>query len=237
MDKTCDECTATFTTRTKSPSRERFCGDKCYRKFWNRITTRRRNPPREIRSRDCAVCGINFTPDRQHPLARTCSVKCSQRRVALALAVERASLCDLSARPCKECGTPFAPTKFTWKWRLYCSSKCAQKVGSRNFVQRHPARVIASSRRGRWNGNWKRALERDGRTCQMCGKTDRLRVHHIDGSGEGDSPNHDLGNLQTLCQKCHSRVHTITYCIIEGKCFVYGEVFKLLGIREVFLDA
>lgn len=236
MDKTCDQCKSTFATRTKSPNRERFCGEKCYGRFWNGVE-RQKRLLRHVPPRDCASCGVRFAPDRQHPFAKTCSVKCSQRNSMADRADERAGARDLSERACKECGTSFVPNKFSWKWRLYCSKKCAAKVGSRNYALRHKDRVTANSRRGRWKGNWQRALDRDGRKCQGCGATERLRVHHRDGSGEGDSPNHDLDNLQTLCQKCHSLAHTITYRIIDGEVVVSGLVFQLLGVSTVKVSA
>ena len=236
MDKTCDECKSTFTTRTKSPGRERFCGDKCYRKFWNRASHRARHPAHPVVDRLCACCGISFRPDDQHPFAKTCSIKCSQRRVALEIADERAAARDTSPKPCKECGTPFVASKFSWKWRIYCSQKCAVKVASRNYALRHSERVKAAgvrSNRLRWGGNHAAALERDGHQCRSCGAVEHLHVHHRDGSGEGDSPNHDLDNLQTLCTTCHKRVHTIVYRIIDGEVVVSGLVFQLLGVKTV----
>lgn len=47
-------------------------------------------------------------------------------------------------------------------------------------------------------------LDRDGHTCQVCGSTKHLKVHHIESrlSG-GDAPN----NLVTLCDTCHDAYH------------------------------
>lgn len=54
------------------------------------------------------------------------------------------------------------------------------------------------------------ARERDGNTCQICGKEadDRnLDVHHITPVRKYDSPEdaNELDNLITLCRKCHFR--------------------------------
>lgn len=73
----------------------------------------------------------------------------------------------------------------------------------------------AATRRHRekthFGGNWKRALDRDNRTCQQCGaKPETVHVHHIDGLGSNLPPeqqNNELENLVTLCASCHARVH------------------------------
>ena len=64
-------------------------------------------------------------------------------------------------------------------------------------------------RRARGTYAWKTARaaaqRRDGFRCQQCGLSNRravLQVHHIDGN----SQNHDLSNLVTLCHACHAKV-------------------------------
>jgi len=55
-------------------------------------------------------------------------------------------------------------------------------------------------------------LGRDNRQCRLCGKArnDRdLMIHHIDHSGQTDDPNHDMGNLVTLCRSCHFHLHRL----------------------------
>lgn len=236
MDKSCDECGSTFTTRSKSPNRERFCGKKCYRKFWNRITHRARHPARVLEPRSCISCGAVFTPDCKHSFAKTCSPKCSVKHQSEKQRVALAAKRDLSPRPCKECGGLFSPHKNAWRWRRYCSEKCSRKVSGRAFAERYPERILANEkkqRNKRLGGNWFAALERDGHKCQMCGTTRALHVHHLDGSGETDSPNHQLENLQTLCRSCHKQVHTITYRIVDGEIVVSCTMFKLLGLNSV----
>lgn len=48
-------------------------------------------------------------------------------------------------------------------------------------------------------------LIRDGYACVKCGSKDKLQVHHIwhHKYGGGD----DIGNLETLCLKCHIDEH------------------------------
>lgn len=59
-----------------------------------------------------------------------------------------------------------------------------------------------------FGGNREEALQRDDYKCTICGNIGkRLAVHHIDESGKSENPNNELGNLQTLCQVCHTRLH------------------------------
>lgn len=54
------------------------------------------------------------------------------------------------------------------------------------------------------------ASERDNHTCQECGSTEDVAVHHIvDASKGGDK--FALDNLRTLCEKCHYEEHGWTY--------------------------
>lgn len=60
--------------------------------------------------------------------------------------------------------------------------------------------------------NFFKARERDGFACRICGRTEKLHVHHIDGHGERDingkrqTPNNAIENLITLCGGCHSSI-------------------------------
>jgi hypothetical protein len=57
-----------------------------------------------------------------------------------------------------------------------------------------------------WRPARRAALERDGQTCQVCGaRPKRINVHHIVPFGL--VLKHELTNLITLCEPCHSRVH------------------------------
>lgn len=66
------------------------------------------------------------------------------------------------------------------------------------------------------NSPRQKAKERDHFQCQICGKTTRLQVHHIDEMGEREFNSHtrrkasdvnnSLNNLVTLCRHCHNSV-------------------------------
>lgn len=46
-------------------------------------------------------------------------------------------------------------------------------------------------------------LERDNNTCQKCGSTDDIHIHHIDWNKD----NNELDNLILLCNSCHLTLH------------------------------
>lgn len=100
--------------------------------------------------------------------------------------------------------------------------------------------------------NWKKiksyawnfkCLERDKYTCQVCGKKDRILVHHKDNSRKTGHMNNRLDNLITLCHHCHAKEHgfnegirkeernqAIMELITSG--LSYAEVGNLFGISR-----
>ena len=62
-----------------------------------------------------------------------------------------------------------------------------------------------------WQARRRKALQRDGYTCQMCGlKSTRVDdvwfdIDHIVPKSDGGG--HELDNLQTLCPSCHAKKH------------------------------
>lgn len=60
-----------------------------------------------------------------------------------------------------------------------------------------------------WLKKRETVLERDGRQCQDCGKSESdaesLHVHHNIPFSEGGG--HELDNLRTLCKFCHTQFH------------------------------
>lgn len=50
--------------------------------------------------------------------------------------------------------------------------------------------------------------EKYNRKCSECGSQDYLAIHHIDRSGQSDNPNNSLENLQLICRRCHSSLHS-----------------------------
>jgi len=57
----------------------------------------------------------------------------------------------------------------------------------------------------RWREAREEVLKRDGYRCVRCGSTEELHVHHILERRKGGE--HKLGNLITLCRRCHQKEH------------------------------
>jgi len=69
-----------------------------------------------------------------------------------------------------------------------------------------PYKLIQEQKR--FGGNRIKALERDNYSCQICGSTEKILVHHIDRTGRGSlNHNNNLDNLITLCRRCHIKEH------------------------------
>jgi len=62
-----------------------------------------------------------------------------------------------------------------------------------------------------WDRRRKKVYQRDNYSCQNCGRTGgprgsaKLHAHHVVPKSKGGS--HKLSNLQTVCAKCHSKIH------------------------------
>lgn len=61
----------------------------------------------------------------------------------------------------------------------------------------------------RYGGNKEKVLERDSYKCTKCGNINDLIIHHIDESGQTETPNNSMDNLTTLCRPCHLKLHNI----------------------------
>lgn len=194
--------------------------------------------------RKCDVCDAEFdaiTRNFGRGRQRYCSAKCRStannrrywRRRNAQKTIEELTLA------CVVCGVGFISDKYHPN-ALTCSVSCNEsRMNSQrrlDFKKRENEKkpeFAKYSRRGKWGGNWVAALERDGHKCTICDSSRGLHVHHRDGSGESDSPNHKVENLQTLCNTCHRRIHTITYRVIDDEVVLSGIVFSLLGITKV----
>ena len=93
----------------------------------------------------------------------------------------------------------------------FCGFQCYADWQKENMKgQNNPAWTGQSDNdRGsaHYHSQRQKALERDGRRCRACGAEDDLEAHHkIPWAPNQESP-HALGNLATLCGKCHRRLH------------------------------
>jgi len=56
-----------------------------------------------------------------------------------------------------------------------------------------------------WEKKRTAVLARDNHTCQLCGSSAQLNVHHM--RGYKDIPNESIDDLVTLCSFCHTQEH------------------------------
>lgn len=76
-----------------------------------------------------------------------------------------------------------------------------------NCEKRHIPLVEDYANNKRYNGNYYLVMQRDRYQCAMCGSTDNLCVHHIDGYDEQKPENSNMEKMIVLCRSCHSHVH------------------------------
>ncbi len=186
----------------------------------------------------CVICRKEFLAPIWRPEALTCGVACNNKRQDTARRQRTRERHDFGPRNCPECSKEFSPEPYRGGFpRVYCSKVCQSRKSGRDHARRHraanPDADKAYRRRIRLDGNWLPALERAGYSCELCGQVEKLYVHHKDGSGETESPNHDLDNLMVLCSKCHTQIHEINFRIIDGKLYVTGTIFDVMKVDNV----
>jgi 5-methylcytosine-specific restriction endonuclease McrA len=90
---------------------------------------------------------------------------------------------------------------------LTTEESAAQQVTGRSMErlrQKRPRLVLTPAE---YNKLKNRILERDGWTCQCCGSSINLQVHHLVTRSQLGLD--VLDNLMTLCVACHRRQHNI----------------------------
>lgn len=237
MEKTCDLCGTLFdtSTRNRGKGRHRYCSKACRSKAHNQQYWRRHHvpiPPQEL-VRICVACGVTFQTDKHHLQALTCSVKCNEARQNAARRRATAQTYDaLPQRECTECGTLFKPNKFTAKCAKYCSRKCADKFRRRESGRKRQL-VYGQYNKRLVTSAWKKArivaLQRDHRTCRVCGNRNKIMaVHHL-----FDEHDHAPENLITVCRPCHHDLHSFSIGKVNGHVTISGAIFKYLGIAAM----
>ena len=107
---------------------------------------------------------------------------------------------------CKTCYTKWYVSKPANRSRMTRTRK--------RYYSRHAAEY--RERRQEWreqrhfNGLRDPVLDRDGHRCTKCGSTEKLVVHHLDGTGRASvSRANSMNDLTTLCRRCHVKVHRL----------------------------
>ena len=127
----------------------------------------------------------------------------------------------LYPRTCIDCGANFKAKSGRTLRCDHCKTHSTCKVCDASFIRNRETQIYCSDRCSAigkydkyFNGNYSVVLKRDNWCCVKCSSTEKLHVHHIDHSGGNKSENllanNDPKNLVTLCEKCHSAVHTKT---------------------------
>jgi prophage antirepressor-like protein len=81
-------------------------------------------------------------------------------------------------------------------------------MGSSNYVKVDPAmrQLNATEVQSAWR---EAVLDRDGHKCVICGSTELLEAHHIKSKAEFPELACKVENGETLCRKCHNKVHNL----------------------------
>jgi 5-methylcytosine-specific restriction endonuclease McrA len=98
---------------------------------------------------------------------------------------------------CEHCKSPLTRKRYSGRLedygaflrRKYCGAKCC------GLATRKDEPSLGALR--------KRYLSFRGTSCQECGGTNLVSLHHIDGNPANNNP----ANLMTLCGSCHTRWH------------------------------
>jgi hypothetical protein len=108
---------------------------------------------------------------------------------------------------CKKCGKEFSC--YSWqKQRKYCSRDCIE------FKFAHKGKLHPAYKNGSGKYDYRQRLktiEVRGNSCEICGKTKNINVHHIDMNPKNNNKN----NLQVLCCSCHRKIHSKYFGMTE----------------------
>ncbi|KIQ70761.1 HNH endonuclease [Wenxinia marina] len=74
-----------------------------------------------------------------------------------------------------------------------------------NLRKQYAAHSRRITRQPRWKALREAVKDRDGWACVLCGARTRLEVDHVKPVRDWPELAWDMGNLQTLCCRCHSR--------------------------------
>lgn len=214
----------------------KFCSPKCREAHWHRAEREKRAGSVKYIF-NCPVCGNEVRTNDQRK--KYCSKECNW-----AAQNKKRPVTKFDKRICPTCNTEFVPAQKRGAGKTYCSSQCRSKAAYKRNVPRQNERMWDYRKRNKWGGNWWAALERDKFTCQVCGiqsypsqwrgKSRKLVVHHLDGSGEKETKNHGLDNLMTVCDPCHRLFHGGIHLRFEnGRFVVSGNIFQKLGIDTI----
>jgi len=224
----------------------KFCSRKCYNNYNYHKGPKptQKKERRKAEPRDCEFCGTTFIPDISHNFARFCSADCNTKYHSKQRSEKRAVTREeylKTPHECRKCKNTFVAATYG---QIYCSEHCRNEMKKEKNRERYAKLPEAErrkikdnkNRRFRLNGNWKKALERDGHKCVLCNEAKALAVHHLNANGERDKNNlrkegdSRLENLITLCSQCHKDIHGIFLIFENEEWTVRSNIFKKLNL-------
>ena len=158
----------------------------------------------------CEICNQEF--EQKNSLQKFCSQECKKKSLSKRNSERRSKQRKKEfdkfekTKTCLVCGKEFE-VRQQYRKQIYCSKQCLNK--SEKLYGGKQERDLDYKNQIRFSGNKYKVLERDNYTCQICGNTTQLVVHHKDDSGQSDNPNNDMDNLITLCRRCHINIHKV----------------------------
>jgi hypothetical protein len=166
--------------RIQQFKKKKYCNHNCY--INHRASDRYENKMHFFEI-ECLNCGKMFMGNRNRK--KYCSRECWFEYRAKNLKVINIT--------CKRCGDIF---ETVWPKQKYCNS-CRDEMRTERDGS------------GERATKWRLAVyERDGFTCQVCGKhSQKLNAHHIVRWDDSVDLRHSVDNGISLCLHCHTRVH------------------------------
>lgn len=168
--------------------------------------------------RICVLCNLSYKPT--NPGQKSCpSCAAEYRRIGnverlRALRAANGNVPIGTEKTCSACGVGFTYTSGP-QHRCETCQRAAETAATMDWLNKNNERVrtvyMPKARDNYSFGGMKsKTLERDNFTCQHCGSSENLHIHHIDKKGSNvpkEQKNNALDNLITLCRSCHTRVH------------------------------
>jgi len=183
----------------------------------------------------CATCSKNFVGISS--LKKYCSVECKIKyntNKRSSIRNKNRALLPTTVRSCVHCGKEFNP-------KTYQNKCCSKNCYVRAYKNKQPKIHINGSyyhaaSKHKYKGNWLQRILLD-KKCVLCGETERLEVHHIDGRGRKCEidPNHRMENLRTLCHVCHRKMDDITWYIKDNTVYVTCSAFEFAGHQKTII--
>lgn len=148
-------------------------------------------------TKECEVCGDDFTVRDCHDHVRTCSRKCGHEL----LKGRSFELVDRVVKECVNCDKEFRVLPSLSKQK-FCTHRCYLNFKSRDVKYPDNQRFQGSS----WQKKREQVIKRDLGNCQLCGCEGNEVHHKVPYSLTGDD---SIDNLVLLCKSCHLHMHNI----------------------------